>query len=72
MREDDALFSGIETYYVSNPASFECWLDDIDQVSSITNRDLRKELMKKSSGVLRQTLNMMDDTWTDDEVIAKL
>ena len=72
MREDDTLFSGIETYDGSNPAMFEYWLDDIDQASRITNRDLRKELIKKSGGVVRQTLNMMDDTWSEDDVIVKL
>ena len=72
MREDDTLFSSIETYDGSNPAVFEHRLDDINQASRITKRDLRKELMKKSGGVVRQTLNMMDNTWTDDDVIAKL
>ena len=28
--------------------------------------------MKKLGGVVRQTLNMMDDRWLDDDVIVKL
>ena len=65
-----ALFESIEIYNGSNPAKFEWWLDDMDQVACITNRDLGKELIKKSGGVLRQTLMMMDTWATDDEVIA--
>ena len=30
------------------------------------------KLLKKSDGVIRNTLSMMDDRWTDDAIIAKL
>ena len=54
MREDDTLFESIEVYDRSNPSIFECWLDNIDQASHITKRDLRKELIKKYGGVVQK------------------
>ena len=72
MQDDDALFHSIEFYDGSNPTKFEKWIDGIDQATHITGRDLRKELLKKSDGVIRNTLSMMDDRWTDDAIFAKL
>ena len=62
----------IEVYDSSNPAKFEKWIDTIDQATHITGRDLRKELLKKSDGVIRNTLLMMDNGWSDDAIITKL
>ena len=72
MRDDNTLFHSIEVYYGSNPTKFEKWIDSIDQATHITGRDLRKELLKKSDGVIRNTLSMMNEKWTDDDIIAKL
>ena len=72
MRDDDTLFHSIEVYDGSNPTKFEKWIDSIDQATHITGRDLRKELLKKSDGVIRNTLSMMDERWMDDDIIAKL
>ena len=72
MRDDDALFHSIGVYDGSNHMKFEKWIDSIDQATHITGRDLRKELLKKSDGVIRNTQSMMDDRWTDDAIIAKL
>ena len=72
MRDDDALFNSIEVYDRSNPAKFEKWIDSIDQATHITGRDLRKKLLKKSDGVIRNLLTMIDATWSDDDIVAKL
>ena len=72
MRVDDTLFHSIEVYDASNPTKFEKWIDSIDQATCTTGRDLRKELLKKSDGVIRNMLSMMDERWTDDAIIAKL
>ena len=72
VKDDDALFHCIEVYDGSNPAKFEKWIDSIDQATCVTGRDLRKELLKKSDGVIRNTLSMMDDRWSDDAIITKL
>ena len=72
MRDDDTLFHSIEVYDGSNPTKFEKWIDSIDQATCITGRDLRKELLKKSDSVIRNTLSMMDGRWTDNAIIAKL
>ena len=72
MRDDDTLFHSIEVYDGSNPTKFEKWIDSIDQATHITGRDLRKELLKKSDGVIKNTLSMMDNRWSDDAIIMTL
>ena len=72
MIDNDALFHSIEVYDGSNPTKFEKWIDSIDQATRITGRDLRKELLKKSDGVIRNTLSMMDNRWSDNAIIVKL
>ena len=72
VREDDALFAGIPVYDREDPSHFEGWLDVVEQVCNMTDRKLRKELMKKSTGAIRETLSMMNPYWTDDNIISKL
>ena len=71
-REDDALFAGIQVYDGEDPSHFEGWLDAAEQACNMTDRKLRKELMKKSTGAIRETLSMMNPYWTDDDIISKL
>ena len=71
-REDDALFAGIQVYDGEDLSCFEGWLDAVKQVYNMTDRNLRKELMKKSTGAIRETLSMMNPYWTDDNIISKL
>ena len=71
-REDDALFAGIDVYDGEDPSKFEGWLDAVEQACNMTDRNLCKELMKKSSGAIRETLSMMNAAWTNDNVISKL
>ena len=52
-REDDALFAGIEVYDGEDPSRFESWLDTVKQACNMTDRNLHKELMKKSTGAIR-------------------
>ena len=71
-RDDDALFAGIEVYNREDPSHFEGWLDAVEQACNMTDRNLRKELMKKSTGAIRETLSMMNASWTDDNIISML
>ena len=59
-REDDALFTGIEVYDGEDPSRFEGWLDAVEQACNMTDRNLHKELMKKSTGAIREMLLMMN------------
>ena len=52
-REDDTLFAGIQVYDGEDPSHFKGWLDAIEQACNMTDRNLRKELMKKSTGAIR-------------------
>ena len=70
--EDNTLFAGINVYNGEDPSKFEGWLDAIEQACNMTNRNLCKKLMKKSSGAIRETLSMMNAAWTDDDIISKL
>ena len=47
-------------------------MDSIDQATHIIGRDIKKELLKKSDGAMRNTLSMMEGDWSDDEIITKL
>ena len=71
-REGNSLFTGIEVYDGEDPSHFEGWLDTVKQACNMTDRNLRKELMKKSTGAIRETLSMMNASWTDDDIISKL
>ena len=71
-REDDTLFAGIQVYDGEDPSHFEGWLDAVEQVYNMIDRNLRKELMKKLTGAIRETLSMMKPYWTDDDIISKL
>ena len=71
-REDNALFAGIDVYNGEDPSRFEGWLDAVKQACNMTDRNLQKELMKKSTGAIRETLLMMNAAWTDNDVISKL
>ena len=71
-REDNALFAGINVYDGEDPSCFEGWLDAVKQACNMTDRNLRKELMKKSTRAIRETLSMMNASWTDNDIISKL
>ena len=57
---------------VRTPSKFEGWLDAVEQACNMTDRNLHKELMKKSSGAIRETILMMSTAWTNDDIISKL
>ena len=59
-------------FMMDQTPQFEKCMDSIDQATHITGRDLRKELLKKSDSVIKNTLSMMDERWMDDDIIAKL
>ena len=59
-REDNALFAGIDMYDGEDPSHFESWLDAVEQACNMTDRNLRKELMKKSTRAIRETLSMLN------------
>ena len=44
----------------------------MEQACNMTDRNLCKELMKKSSGAIRETLSMMNAAWTNVNIISKL
>ena len=60
------------SYDGEDPSKFEGRLDAVEQACNMTDRNLCKELMKKSAGAIRGTLSMMSAAWTDDDVISKL
>ena len=47
-----------------DPSRFKGWLDTVKQACNMTDRNLHKELMKKSTGAIRETLSMMNTAWT--------
>ena len=52
--------------------SREQWLDDMDKVTRISGHDLRTELIKKSTGVVRNVIMMAHPDTSDDNLINML
>ena len=67
-KEHDALFTSIPVFD-GDHTQCEQWLDDMDQVTRISGRDLRTELIKKSTGVVRQVIMMVHSDASDDDLI---
>ena len=55
-------------YGGEDPSCFEGWLDAVEQACNMMDRKLRKE----STGAIRETLSMMNASWTNNDIISKL
>ena len=67
-KEHNALFTSIPVFD-GDRTQCEQWLDNMDQATRISGRDLRTELIKKSTGVVRQVIMMADPDASDDDLI---
>ena len=67
-KEHDALFTSIPVFD-GDRTQCEQWLDDMDQATRISGRDLRTELIKKSTGVVRNIIMMAHPDASDDDLI---
>ena len=67
-KEHDTLFTSIPVFD-GDHTQCEQWLDDMDQATRISGRDLRTELIKKSTGVVRQVIMMAHPYASDDDLI---
>ena len=70
-KEHDALFTSIPVFN-GDRTPCEQWLDDMDQATRISGRDLRTELIKKSTGVVRNVIMMAHPETSDDDLINML
>ena len=67
-KEHDALFTLIPVFD-GDHTQCEQWLDDMDQATRISGCDLRTELIKKSTGVVRNVIMMAHPDESDDDLI---
>ena len=67
-KEHNALFTSIPVFD-GDCTQCEQWLDDMDQATRISGRDLRTELIKKSTGVVRNIIMMAHPQASDDNLI---
>ena len=67
-KEHDALFTLIPVFD-GDRTHCEQWLDDMDQATRISGCDLRTELIKKSTGVVRNVIMMAHPAASDDDLI---
>ena len=67
-KEHDTMFTSIPVFD-GDRTQCEQWLDDMDQATRISGRDLRTELIKKSTGVVRQVIMMAHPDASDDDLI---
>ena len=70
-KEHDALFTSIPVFD-GDRTQCEQWLDDMDQATRISGCDLRTELIKKSTGVVRNVIMMAHPETSDDDLINML
>ena len=70
-KEYDALFTLIPVFD-GDCTQCEQWLDDMDQATRISGHDLRTELIKKSTGVVRNIIMMAHPDTSDDNLINML
>ena len=70
-KEHDALFTSIPVFD-GDRTQCEQWLDDMDQATRISGRDLRTELIKKLTGVVRNVIMMAHPDTSDDDLINML
>ena len=67
-KEHDALFTSIPVFD-GDRTQCEQWLDDMDQATRISGRDLRTESIKKSTHVVRNVIMMAHPQASDDNLI---
>ena len=67
-KEHDPLFTLIPVFD-GNRTQCEQWLDDMDQATRISRCDLRTELIKKSTGVVRNVIMVAHPDASDDDLI---
>ena len=67
-KEHDTLFTSIPVFD-GDRTQCEQWLDDMDQATRISGHDLRTELIKKSTGVVRQVIMMTHPNASHDDLI---
>ena len=67
-KEHDTLFTSIPVFD-GDQTQCEQWLDDMDQATRISGCDLRTELIKKSTGVVRNVIMMAHPQASDDDLI---
>ena len=70
-KEHDALFTSIPVFN-GDHTQCEQWLDDMDQATRISGHDLRTELIKKLTGVVRNVIMMAHPDTSDDDLINML
>ena len=70
-KEHDALFTSIP-FFDGDHTQCEQWLDDMDQLTRISGRDLTTELIKKLTGVVRNVIMMAHPDTSDDDLINML
>ena len=67
-KEHNTLFTSIPVFD-GDRTQCEQWLDDMDQATRISGRDLRTELIKKSTSVVRNVIMMAHPDASDDDLI---
>ena len=70
-KEHDTLFTSIPVFD-GDHTQCEQWLDNMDQATRISGHDLRTELIKKSTGVVRNVIMMAHPDASDDDLINML
>ena len=68
-KSNDVMFDSIKVFDGKNRQAFEDWINEINQACRVSDRDLRTEVFKKSTGAVRRVVLSCDE-FTDNELIA--
>ena len=70
-KENEAMFTTIETYDGKDRRKFEEWIDELDQVCRISRCDFKTEIIKESIGAVPKVV-LTSCNCSDDVLLANL
>ena len=70
-KANNVMFANIKSYDVEDRQVFKDWINEINQACWISEHDFRTEIIKKSTGVVRQVVMSCRDL-SDDALLNKL
>ena len=70
-KSNDAMFDSIKIFDGRNRQAFEDWIDKVNEVCRVSDREFRTEVFKKSRGTV-QWVVLSRNELTDNELRAKL
>ena len=62
-QENQHFRNGTPIFKAKDPQSFDYWLEQVDKVAALTNKDLYKLALAKSQGLFSRTISSLHPLW---------